>query len=95
MSEQIKPGDLVMVVRTDHKCAETMLGRVYIVDGVPAAHPGIACERCGEADIAIANAPIITLERKGKTLAMPSRWLKKIGPPARPQDEETQKELTA
>ena len=94
MSE-IKRGDLVMVVRVDHTCAESMLGRVYVVDGVPIAHPGIACQQCGTPDIATANSPIATMWRlNGRDAGVPQRWLKKIDPPAEMKDTETEKELT-
>lgn len=90
MTSDIKPGDLVMVVRPMRCCgAQTGLGSFGIVEGAPVGAYGIQCDSCGDADLDIAN--IFTI--RGNAI---SRYrLKKIDPPALADEVERVRELEA
>lgn len=88
MSADIKPGDLVMVVRPMRCCgAQTGLGNFGIVEGAPAGFYGLQCDSCHNVDLDIDN--IFTI--RGSFI---SRYrLKKIDPPALVDEVESAKQL--
>ncbi len=87
MSEQIKVGDLVVVVRVNHRCSEYLLGRIGVVNDIPVTHIGIECNKCGMHNLAFPNSPVavITLRTRGW---VPLSWLKKIPPLSEPETVE-------
>lgn len=85
MSEPIKAGDLVMVVRWPHRCESSNGLFSGFIGTVEAFHPFAHC-RCGE----FFNEPAARFTgsvRRG----VPVSWLKKIDPPA--QSETTERSL--
>jgi hypothetical protein len=88
MSEPIKVGDLVMVIRWPHEhsapCARVgMVGIVSVIDGQ--TH----CHICGK----VFNERSATLGPMSGLI--PISWMVKIDPPAEPERVETREELTA
>jgi len=72
MSE-IKKGDLVLVIRTPHKCAERLLGKIYTVANLPLERE-CQCPVCYER----LKGPYVDVKDGRNTL--PKSWLKKIEP---------------
>ena len=94
MSEAIKVGDLVMVVRT---CCDfpiqdgVRLGLPWSVHVVATLTPG-RCPNCGFTATRVAGSREI--KREGWNCA-PLEWLKKIDPPAQDETTDQPEELTA
>lgn len=88
----IKPGDLVMVVRPSPCCGKTSaIGTTFVVEGLNIA-PG-KCRHCGVIETAL-------LARTGKRseiglVSYRVSRLIRIDPPALPESVETTEELTA
>jgi hypothetical protein len=97
MSEPIKAGDLVMVVR-GHACVLAVIG------GIPFAAPAILqsehcglwkCRRCAARDIP-GGKPYVSMPiQDAKTVDIPVSWLLKIHPPALDETTDTPEEITA
>jgi hypothetical protein len=95
MSDQIKVGDLVMVVR-GHECTiAVFVGIPYTVQALHAQrNGGWRCPHCKETDIApneFTGAQLLP----DRLHAIPLSWLKKIDPPALPEDVTRDEEITA
>ena len=89
MSE-IKPGDLVMVVKPTYCCASPgRLGHTYIVSSEQ-LNPFLKCTVCGRRTEATTAAHI----KIGHREAIERSRVIKIDPPAEMNDTETTKELT-
>lgn len=86
----IQVGDLVVLVRYDHRCADVLLGKIYRVLRVPSIHPGICCPKCGERDLATANSLIAGTSQHA---ALPQRWLKRIPPLSELEGQRTQEDM--
>jgi hypothetical protein len=94
VSEPIKAGDLVVVVRVSHPCADRLLGRVRRLGAVLRDHDGVMCRECGQRDIAVAGELVVRAE--GQTEGgIPASWVRRIDPLTEPTDSETDREVTA
>ncbi len=92
MSERIKVGDLVMIVR-GHECVMNLYqGVIFTVTGfVQPRFGGWHCARCGR-DNAGGNEAAATGFHKAHA---PISWLKKIPPLTEPETVERKEELPA
>jgi len=89
MENDIKTGDLVMVVRGAACCgASETLGKIFRVEGI-APFDG-RCSGCGRK-----GNPDVKLALRGPGIGYPFYRLIKIDPPAQPESTETRKEITA
>jgi hypothetical protein len=87
MSEQIKVGDLVVVVRWPHSCqGNKFLGSVFRIGALSSS---VQCPRCGE----IFKTPVAHPEEKSR--AIPLAWLKRIPPLSELETEKTNEPATA
>lgn len=89
MSEPIKAGDLVMVVRLSPCCRKARLGFPFTVLDVRIAKGKYHCWHCK------ATLPKGLVASYGKNSVVALWRLKKIDPTAEQTDTETRKELTA
>jgi len=88
MSTDIKPGDLVMVVRPNLCCgASDSVGMVAIVQPNPRWASYCQCDGCGAVEYDMRD--FRTLKGGGYHIAV----LKKLEPPALADNTETQREL--
>ena len=104
MSEPIKVGDLVMVVR-GHSCAIELIGGVpFTVESIEPQIGGSWCNRCGERNIApeslygatgVPKPRVKVMKAKFPKGAMPLEWLKKIPPIGELDDVKRDEEITA
>lgn len=95
MSQQIKVGDLVMLVR-GHECAIKVAGGIpFTVIGIVAPFGGgWTCPDCGMRN-AGPNENGAAGFRKKSGGAIPLSWLIKIDPPAIPESVERKEEMPA
>lgn len=89
MSEPIKVGDAVMVVR-GHACD---IGRVFIVKDIVDVW-GWSCDRCGAEEDEAFNVERFALEREENFGSLIS-WLKKISPLSEPETVERDESVPA
>ena len=95
MSERIKVGDLVMVIRT---CCAEINNRTHPI-GIPVSvkelyTAKVRCPYCGFYDETCAMARFNEKLSSG-CVKSPVAWLKKINPPALDESVETKREVTA
>jgi len=94
MSDEIKSGDLVMVVRGLPCCGFMGLahfGLTFIVTAVFPAPPGLSCKCCNAP--ASAAAPCVGANISGEADAMLMSMVKKIDPPAEGDSLPTRRDL--
>ena len=95
MSEQIKVGDLVQIVR-GHKCGvERVGGMIYtVLDFSFPRNGGWYCPICKMRSAGGDEPQAMGLYGK-YSRGVPVSWLKKINPPATEETRETDREVTA
>jgi phage FluMu protein Com len=91
MSEPIKVGDLVMVVRWPHPCFGKGSRLVFTVEGF---YKNVICPRC-KTIIREYCATYSIASWDGGFRAIPISWLKRIDPLAEPERITTDDEVTA
>lgn len=92
MSEPIKKGDLVVVVRTDcPQSAEVILGAIREVEGLGylSATRAPRCEGCGQ------TYSISELADIGRDQFAPLAWLRRIPPLSELEGADTREEIPA
>jgi hypothetical protein len=96
MSEPIKVGDLVMIVR-GHECAVRLKGGIpYTVTAiVPQVGGGWYCNACNTKDHAPHDLFGAALWHTGHGNGMPLSWLKRIPPLSELDDVKNDEEITA
>jgi hypothetical protein len=97
VSEPIKVGDLVMVVR-GHSCFMDFYGGIpFVVDGLLAPYGGgHMCKLCGMLNAGPNEVAATGLSYKGKRdVRAPVSWLKRIDPLAEPEHVETNESIPA
>lgn len=93
MSEEIKVGDLVIIVRSTSCCGETSdIGDIFTA-GTVFNSPVTECDICGKS---LGNTTLVGIqgEEDGES-GYPLSRLKKINPSTEPERVETQQEITA
>lgn len=92
MSEPIKVGDLVMVIR-EHRCA-ARVGHIYLVTLISGR--GFVCPRCHEQSPTGLHADIDAPNYFGTSapVCLPVTWLKRIPPLSELEDEKNIEEMT-
>lgn len=85
MSEPIKVGDLVMVVKWPHEHRQKYLGHIFPVQSIAAY---VSCSQCGQLWV---EPTAETPTHRG----VPISWLKKIPPLSELDDVKRDEEITA
>ena len=93
MANDIKAGDLVMVVKPMPCCGNlSWLGRIFKAGLVESCR--YECEACGRRSIEV-TAECGGVAPGGEVYSVEISRLMKIDPPAQPESTETRKEITA
>lgn len=88
MSEPIKAGDLVVIVKSPHSCSNDRLGVIFRVDYIHPLNP--RCVFCG-VDLALGDRTAMDAGQAGR--GAPLSWVKRIQPSAELEGQRTQEDI--